>query len=235
MGVTVDVVPPDRDPAPYALLVVPMPVIGRDEDLRRWQAFVENGGTLLVTAPAGYRSEYNTWLMAPPPGPLAELLGVEVVEHDTFSGGAGNAVLFGDETFAGASFCSVIELHGAEAMASYAREYYQGQPAVTRRSLGRGRAYFLGAVGSPELYAHLLDIMCKDAGLERHPWASPTLEVIPLAAEQGQGPLLFVLNHSENAAELPLPGGTSARDLLTGRDHSSKVALPGYGLALLQG
>jgi beta-galactosidase len=235
MGLALDIVPPDLDPAHYALLVAPMPVIGREETAKLWQNYVQDGGTLVVTAPAGYRTEHNTWLTTPPPGPLTLLLGVEVVEHDTFSGGAGNTVVFGDTAFPARSFCSVIELRGAEAVASYGEQYYRGRPAVTRKADGKGRAYFLGAIGSLELYTRVLEMACLDAGLERNAWSSETVEVVPLKAGSGEKPLAFVLNHSEEPVDLALPAGVSACDLLTGREFFTKVPLAGYGLVLLQG
>jgi beta-galactosidase len=158
-----------------------------------------------------------------------------VVEHDTFSGGAGNTVVFDDATFPARSFCSVLDLRGAEAVASYGEQYYKGQAAVTRQPDGRGRAYFLGAIGSTGLYARVLQMACRDAGLEGNAWSSATVEVIPLKVGKGEGPLVFVLNHSEEPVDLALPAGARRRDLLTGREYSAAVPLAGYGLALLQG
>lgn len=235
MGLAVDIVPPGQDASGYALLVVPMPVLAREQEARTWRDFVVRGGTLIVTAPAGYRTEQNTWLMAPPPGPLSDLLGVEVVEHDMLSGGADNAAVFEDAEHPLHSFCSVLELRGAEAVATYGRQFYSGGPVVTCRADGEGRAYFLGAIGSAELYAHLLEAAVRDAGLERSPWSSEVVEVVPLHTGEDEDSLTFVLNHSEESAQLALPEGESRRDLLTGREHSVKVPLEGYGVVLLQG
>ena len=234
-GFAVDVVPPDRDPSSYALLVAPMPVIGREDSEKLWRAYVQAGGTLIVTAPAGYRTEHNTWLMVPPPGPFAQLLGVEVVEHDAFTGAVGNTIVFDDVVFPVRAFCSVLVMRDAEPVATYGQQYYSRTPAVTRHREGKGRAYFLGAIGGPDLYGRLLDTALREAGLERDPWSSDRIEVVPLRTEQGQRPRAFVLNHSEEAVELPLPAGTSRRDLLTGHDAIGKVRLDGYGVALLEG
>jgi beta-galactosidase len=173
--------------------------------------------------------------MGPPPGPLAEVLGVEVVEHDMLRGDAGNRVTLGDAEYRVGGFCSVLELRGAEAVASYEDEYYAGTPAVTRRGHGAGRAYFLGATAGPELYGGLLEMALRDSGLRPHPWSSETVETIPLQTVGDEPPLTFVLNHGAQSADLDLGEGTAYRDLLTGREHSGRMRLDGYGVVLLAG
>ncbi|MCK4284257.1 MAG: beta-galactosidase trimerization domain-containing protein, partial [Candidatus Brocadiae bacterium] len=234
-GQAVRVVQPGQELTGHALVVVPMPLLAREADVTRWQEFLGQGGLLLVTAPAGYRTEHNTWLMEPAPGPLAEVLGVRVAEHDMLRDGAANRVVFDDAEFPAGGFCSILELGGAEAVASYGGQYYAGRPAVTRRSEGQGRAYFLGASGTPELYQHLLDMLLEESGVGAHPWSSETIETVPLKTGQGEPAVAFVLNHSEQPAQLPLPEKTTYRDLLTGQEHSGTMALDGYGVVLLEG
>jgi hypothetical protein len=44
---------------------------------------------------------------------------------------------------------------------------------------------------------------------------------------------VFVLNHSEETSEVPLPG--AARDLLTGREHEDLLRLDPRDVAVLEG
>lgn len=235
IGLPMDVVRPGQELTGRRFAIVPMPFLGRDGDAKQWQAFVSQGGTLLVTAPAGYRTEYNTWLAGPPPGPLTELLGVRVVEHDILRGDASNRIVFDGAEFPAGGLCSILELQGAEALASYGEQYYRGQPAVTRREEGKGCVYFLGAIGTSDLYKHLLEIALETSGLKPHPWSSDTIETVPLQSVQGEPTLTFVLNHSEQPAKIALPEGATCRDLLTDQEHSGKVPLDGYGVVLLEG
>ncbi|MHC5033778.1 MAG: beta-galactosidase [Planctomycetota bacterium] len=234
-GCTADIIPVDRDLAGYDLVIAPMPMIGREQQALAWKAFVERGGALIVTAPAGYRTEQNTWPASPPPGPMAELLGIQVLEHDMLGKDVAVTVAFEGATFPVRAFCSVLAPQDAETLAAYGEEYYAGQAAVTRRSMGEGCAYFLGAIGGADLYEHLLGIALRGAGIEPHPWSSDLVEVVPLQAGEDEEPLTFVLNHSGEAAELSLPDGEARRDLLMGHEHSGKVTLAGYGVVLLQG
>jgi len=235
MGFPVAIVQPGQNLAPYKLLVVPMPVLGRTDDAKAWKSFVSQGGTVLVTAPAGYRTEQNTWLMSAPPGSFAELLGVEIVEHDVLRAPAANHVKMDGQEYAAGGFCSVMELRGAEALAVYGDQYYAGTPVATRMDHGAGRAYFLGATGEPELHARLLAMALRDSELEPHPWSSDTIETIPLQSVENEPSLSFVLNHAEEPVELDLGEGATYRDLLTDQEHSGKMRLDGYGVALLSG
>jgi len=234
-GVTVDILPPGRDISGYSVLVAPMPVIGRVKEARAWTEFATRGGVLLATAPAGYRNPHNAWLMSRPPGPFSELLGIEVPEHDTLAPDAPNQVSLDGRSFDVRAFCSLVELNGAEAVGSYEADYYAGRPAVTRCAHGEGAVWFLGAVGGDPLYAHLIDRVLDDAGVQPDPWASDSVEVIPLGTTSESTPAAcFVLNHAGEACELELPDGETRRDLLTDQMHEGSVPLPGYAVVLLQ-
>ena len=241
MGVAVDVLAPDQDPAGYAVAVVPMPMIVRDQSARLWQGYVEGGGRLLVTAPAGYRTEQNAWAAARPPAALAGLLGVEVPGHDVFSGEEAPNIAIGGAEFPVRGFCCLLEVAGATAVGAYGEGpaagsgAYAGVPAVTRAEAGQGSAWFLGAVSTDELYGHLLERVLEEAGVPRSPWSSDVVEVVPLRAGEGEAPRTFVLNHGARPAALPLGKGARCTDLLTGSAHTDAVRVAPYGVVLLEG
>jgi len=233
-GFVADVLPPGQDPTGYALLVVPMPVMVREQDAEHWDSFVQGGGTALFTAPAGDRTVHNA-AEARPPGRLAELVGVEVVEQDVLGPGVANAVEFPDGSLPACPLCCILEPGEAEPVAHYGGECYAGRPAVTRRERGQGRAYLLGATGGADLLGRVLREALQSAGLEPCKWASETVEVVPLRTDGEEPALTFVLNHADAAVELALGDGECLRDLLAGQDHTSTVRLEPYGVVLLQG
>ena len=190
---------------------------------------------LLVTAPAGYKTTENTAAQAPPPDRLGGLLGVEVVEHDIMSLGRSNKlVMASGESFPAGPFCSIMELRGATAIATYGGQFYAGSPAITAKAAGSGMALFVGALCSRECYRMLLERFLKGVGVRLHEWSSKTVEVVPLKAPQGEPPLSFVLNHSEQPANLVLPQASSCTDLLTGRQYRGTVVLPAHDVLLLK-
>lgn len=234
-GVNLDIVPYDRELDEYALVVAPMQIIARGRMGARWHRFVEEGGTLVVTAPAGYRTEHNSWFMSPPPGPFASVFGVEVTEHDIIGEDGQNHVLMDGEQFPVQGLACLLEPDSAEALAEYGDGFYAGTPAVTRRSVGEGSAYFVGAVTGEDLYDRLLQMALDEVGIEPHPWASQTVEVVPLNVPPDRPPLTFVLNHGGEDLDLDAPEEAALRDLLTDEEFSGRVPLAGYGVRLLEG
>jgi len=238
MGVPVDFLPPTGDPTPYAAVVIPMPFVCLQDTAKRLEVYVVNGGVVLVTAPAGYRTDVNTTGDSAPPGEMAELLGVEVVEHDILAAEDCNYIRFegdgGPQSFACGRFCSVVELGGAKALASYEREFYAGSPAVTVNARGTGKAFFVGAICSEEAYRHVLHLVMDAAAVRPHRWSSKTIEVIPLKPSVEHEELIFVLNHSESPVELPLPDDSTCTDLLSSKKCRGSVPLGGFEVALLK-
>ena len=235
MGVTVDFVPPQGQLTDYAAAVVPMPLICDFERAKHLEAYASQGGTLLVTAPAGYRTEENTSLPTSPPADLTGLLGVQVVEHDILRSEHRNALVFEDgRRFPTEGFCSVMELHGAQVLATYAEEFYAGSPAVVTNRSGRGQAFFMGATTSREGCRHVLCTMLDAAGLAPHSWSSESVEIVPVAASDEERHLTFVLNHAPEPVELSLGEASSCEDLLTGKTSSGAVRVEGYGVVLLK-
>ena len=238
MGVQAQFLGPGGDPAPYDAVVLPMPFVWNAEKMEGLGVYVVGGGTLLVTAPAGYRTGANTAHPESPPGELEDLLGIAVEEHDILRPDCPNAIEFAEgDGSAPVEFwglCSVLDLHGASPLATYDRGYYSGTPAATMHQKGEGRALFLGATCGRKGYRRMLEEMLEVSGAEAWDWASESVEVVPLGSSTGEDDKVFVLNHAPDPVKLPLDGQTSCRDLLTDREHTGAVELDGYGVALLK-
>jgi beta-galactosidase len=233
-GAQVDFVRPEQALKSYRVAVVPMPFLCTPEAAEQLAAYVKQGGRILVTAPAGYKTPVNTACAALPPGDLATLLGVQVIEHDVLRPGMSNAVVMGERRYATAGFCGVLELKGARALGAYEAEFYAGSPAVTVKQEGRGEAFYVGALGGPDLCGAVLDLVLRAAGARLCPWSSETVEVVPLTDSAGTGQMLFVLNHGGAPAVLKLPAGKRASDLFASAECAGEVRLDPYAVALLK-
>ena len=235
MGAQVDFVEPGAELTPYRAVIVPMPFICTEAGVDSLSLCVNNGRSVLVTAPAGYKTPENTAVTGAPPARLSGLLGVEVVEHDVLSPGDSNTVSLKEvgKVFPTGRFCSVMELRGARAIATYGAQYYTGSPAITCRTVGQGRAFFVGALCGPQCYGAVMREVLASAGVRLCEWASENVEAVPLTGSSGSPQLTFVLNHSEQAATLTLPAGANCQDMLTGREFDGTVTLEGYQVVLL--
>lgn len=235
MGAQVDVVAPEADLTAYRAAVAPMPFACTEAAAESLTTLVANGGSVVVTAPAGYKTPQNTTIPASPPGCLAELVGVTIPEHDVLAPGATNTVLLEGSggRFRTGRFCCLLELHGAEVVGSYEEQYYAGSPAITCRTTGQGRAFLVGALCEAPCYEAVLRPALESAGARLCEWSSESVEVVRIKGSPERPQLMFVLNHSPQTVTLPLrePGG--CEDVLTGRTYEGSAPLEGYGVMLL--
>jgi beta-galactosidase len=225
------------------------PLVATDLDIctpalrDKLQAFCEAGGTLICFPGAGERDECGAHREAPPPGLLASLFGVELRDYFPLEADCGSAfdhqagqaqklegvrpdnpripIRVGTETISfDARHAEVLELTGAQALGIYGDGISAGQPALACRSIGRGRAIYLGAVPSDEeaatqLYRILLPGLTGERiHYQRVTWDTP------------RGRYAFLINRQPYPVPLT-PGG---RDEITGCKMSE---LPGFGVALM--
>jgi beta-galactosidase len=108
----------------------------------------------------------------------------------------------------------LIELDGAEAIATYEEDFRAGLPAVARHRFGEGTSYYLGTRPEESYMVALLDRACTQAGVTATLTTPAGVEVV--RREGGGRSFLFALNHRSKPTELRLP--STARDLLTGED-----------------
>jgi beta-galactosidase len=244
-GLTLDFVSEEGDWDPAK------PLVATDVDIctpalrDKLQSFCAAGGTLICFPGAGERDEFGAHREAPPPGLLASLFGVGLRDYfpleadcgSAFDHQAGHAqtlegvrpdnpripILVGTETIVfDARHAEVLELTGAQALGTYLEGTPVGQPALACRTIGRGRAIYLGAVpvdeaSAAKLYRHLLpDLTGERIDYQRVTWETP------------RGKYRFLINRQPYPVPLT-PGG---RDEITGQEMSE---LPGFGVALMPG
>ncbi len=222
-----------------------LPLIALDLDIctpamvEKLRRFCEDGGTLVCFAGAGERDAHGAHHQAPPPGILSGLLGVELEDYYPLAAEAGVAFDHQHGTAAaetgragttaqirfGAKSIPMDIRHGeilapgkdAEAVA----EYVTGGVAVSRRRVGRGQAFYIGAfpasaAAGAELYRQLLP-GC--------PVADQAYRRVRLRS--GGRNYRFLLNGTPATVPLPKP----RRDLITGKDFSE---LPPYAAILAE-
>jgi beta-galactosidase len=208
-NVGVDVVGVDDELAAYPLVVVPAQYLLTDSAAARLDAYARGGGTLVVTYFSGIVDEHDRVRLGGYPGALRETLGVRVEEFHPLAAGGAVALTALD---AGTIWSEMGEASDAEVVASYAGGAAAGSPAVTRRRVGQGTAWYVGTELSDSGLAELGARLLEEAGVR------PTVEDLPAGVEAVRrvgesGSFLFVINHTDAAAPLTVP----AADLLTGR------------------
>jgi beta-galactosidase len=228
-GVGVDVVHPSADLTSYDLVVVPTLYLVSDATVASLTAAAEAGATVVVTYFSGIVDESDHIRLGGYPGAFRDLLGVRTTEFLPLMAGESVRVEgLGDGAVSADTWTEDLGLAGAEAVATYADGPAAGLPAVTRREVGEGRAWYvatrLDAAGTDRLVERLV----ADAGLEQLPGASDQVEVTRRVGDDASW--LFVINHGDERADVPAHGV----DLVTGREVAGDLVVPGGGVAVVR-
>ncbi|MDZ5660481.1 beta-galactosidase [Nocardioides sp. S-58] len=228
-GVGVDVVHPGTDLSGYRLVVVPTLYLVSDEHAAAIAAAAEAGATVVVTYFSGIVDENDHVRLGGYPGAFRDLLGVRTTELlPLLAGETVQVDGLGTGTVTADTWAEDLELVGAEAVATHLGGPASGLPAVTRREVGGGTAWYvatrLDAVGTDRLVERLV----AETGIERLPGAGPLVEVTRRVGEGAQW--LFVINHGHAQAEVPVHGV----ELVSGADVTGSLVVPAGGVAVVR-
>jgi beta-galactosidase len=233
-NITIDFARPTEDLSRYKLVIAPslQLLAGGEADLLK--LYVQNGGTLVGTFNTGLVDEHHIAPDSGYPHDLTDLFGMEVLEFDPLPPGEENHL-----TFKGAFptshlhpariWCDLIEPRECQILATYAKDFYAGRPAMTMNSFGLGKAVYLGTMSHQHFYYDLvvwLRQICNLVPLLKVP---DTVEVS--MREKGETRIYFLLNHQNTSVRIQFY--KPAHDFLTGATLQGNYDLPPHGVLVL--
>jgi beta-galactosidase len=221
-GITCDVVNletgADGSPADlvgYDAVVLPATHVVSEAAAARVATAVEAGTRVLVTYFSGIVDEHDHVRPGGYPGAFRDLLGVQVHEFapllpdstTTLAGPLGDGLTGRVWSERGRA------ADGTEVLASFSDGPSAGSPAVTRRPVGEGQAWYvatrLDAAGADRVLAAFLD---GTAAAPPVPGLPPGVEAVRRRGSDGRG-YLVVIDHPGEGVVVPVRG----TDLVTGR------------------
>ncbi len=231
-----DVLSPDVPLDGYKLVIAPALLMLDEARAERLQAFVENGGHLVLTARCGMKDRYNALLPARQPGPLMHMAGVEVEEYYGLDVPVPLEIEIKGEGFAGhsriwAERLSILDAGQVSVLARYgeANGWLDGQPAVTVHPYGKGLVYYVGAYLDDAAQQALTRQILETAG---QPLVETPEGVQLCACLTADDQLVTIaINHTRAEQVVELTG--AAYDHLSGQNVDGKLTLPTYGVAVL--
>ncbi|MFD0715887.1 beta-galactosidase [Paenibacillus sp. GCM10027626] len=233
----VDIISPDADFSPYQLVILPNLMMADEAMAEKLRVYAENGGTAVLDFRAGAKSADNRMYADVLPGPFKALLGIEIDDYGIIEadGERQRQLAFAGEerTYEAEVWYDVIHRLGddVEVIAEFTSGYINGAPAVTRRRVGAGNAYYIATAPDDAALERLLDgIVCKSDA--RPEWVSGHPDVESAARRKGERCILFAINHADKEIELELPAGS--RDLLSGAVLDRQAALEPNGVLIFE-
>lgn len=238
-GVPVDVIDQTGDLQQYKLVVVPMAYMLRPGFADKLKAYVEQGGTAVMTYWSGIVNESDLCFLGGVPGAgLHEVFGVWEEETQSYypneavgtTMDANNPLgLAGD--YQGVDICSVVHPESATVLVRYTEDYFAGTPALTVNDYGKGQAFYLAARMErsflSELYNKLMNRLRIGRALDTELPPGVTAQMRTDGAKR----FVFLMNFNEHETQVTLDG--SYTDMLTEDTLAGSVVLARYGVKVL--
>ena len=230
MGVTM--IPVDADFSQYKMVVAPVLYMVKEGMKEALESFVKNGGILITTYMSGIVDQSDNVHLGGYPGPLRDMAGVWVEEIDALAPEQVNEVKFTDGTTASCNLlCDLLHLEGAEALATYQKDFYADMPAVTRNTFGKGATYYVGTQMDDAGLAKILDQAVNEVNVRAVIPEVTGLEVTCRTSDDTR--YYYVMNFKDEDQVLPdsLGGKT---DLISGAVIPAGTVLKKWDVLILQ-
>ena len=230
----IDFIGPSADLSGYKLVFAPQLALMDNQLAARLRQFVEQGGTLVMSAESAIKDRDNAFTMDTIPIGLTNLFGVELDSFQTYQppSAANNAIRFDDGAAIPVDvFAEVLHPSTARVIGRWGRDFLRDSPAATEHDFGMGKAVYYGSLFNLEAARHLIKRYADQAGLK------PLLEGVPGQVEvtcrtKGQTDFYFLLNHSDSSVIVNV--GDGFVDVLSGAPADAAVTLAPFDYRVLK-
>ncbi|MFB6136773.1 MAG: beta-galactosidase [Halobacteriaceae archaeon] len=195
-GLTVDVVPPTRDLSDYPAVVAPTMYVASPATVDALESYVADGGELLLTARSGVADEHNTLFDELPPGPLADLVGALVGQHESLPDDLETSVRYGPDEYAYSTWGEWLEPTTASVTGEHVSGVARGEPAVVENDYGAGSVTYAGVWPDGPLADALVRDVLDRTDLDTLP---PVPERVQVSERDGY---VWICNFSDQTVEV---------------------------------
>ena len=232
--IAIDIVHPEADLSPYALIVAPSLFVLTSETAENLERFVAAGGNLFLTQRSGVKDVWNAVVEHPLPGQLSQLCGGQVEEIDSLPEDLNNEIELCLPEIEAVRFqvgvlCEILKPITADVVGTYTKDFYAGKAAILYNRFGQGKVVYAGAIGSESMYVLLARWLLGISGVTPVLDAPKGVEVTERTRDGRR--LIFVLNHNAQPAAIRLE--QEYRDLLSDTSYCGTLIIPPAGVAIL--
>jgi len=230
----VDFAKPTEDLSRYKIVIAPSLHLLSSSEADNLKLYVQNGGTLVGTFNTGLVDQYHIAPDTGFPNDLTELFGLEVLEFDplplqeenhmTFKGAFPTSHLHPAKLW-----CDIIEARGCQILATFAKDFYAGKPAITMNNYGLGKAIYIGTQSHQHFYHDLVSWLRQMCALQPLLKVPENVEVSMRQKDDNR--VFFLLNHQNSPVRIQFY--KPMHDYLTGNTFSGNYDLPPFGVLVL--
>ncbi len=231
----VDVISPEASLEKYRLVVAPAMHVMNEELAKRLIKYVEGGGHLVLGVRFSFKDTYNALWPTRSPGLLTACLGAYVEEyyalHEAIS-------VQGPELSGTASIWAEwlqVNDPATEVLLRYgpSNGWLDNQPALVRRSVGKGSITYYGAWFDEALMQGLTRDLVARSGLNSFTEFRPLPNGVELCQRRNQHKEFYVLiNHTSGEQKVTLPFPTV--DLLSKQAYQQEILLNEHAVKVLE-
>jgi len=237
MNIEADMVGVHEDLSKYDIVIAPVMYMVKDGFAQKMEDYVAAGGTFVTTFFSGIVNENDLVTLGGYPGELRSVLGIWAEEIDALFPDQHNQIVMKQAwgelqgEYECGLLCDLIHSEGAEVLAEYGSDFYQGMPVLTVNRYGKGKAYYVASSPEAGFLDGFLANLCAEKGIKPLLYAPAGVETTRRVKDGVS--YLFLLNHNASAVEVDL-GAIEAVDLLTTERVSGKITVPGRGVRILE-
>lgn len=141
----VDFIDEAKDFSEYPVIIAPAYQLLDQGLIERWEAYVRQGGHLVLAARTGQMNRDGQLWEARRAEPILDLIGAEVFGFDIIPKPHKGAVAFDGKSYSWNIWGDILEpMSGTETWATYENSFYKDKAAVTHRKLGKGTVTYIG-------------------------------------------------------------------------------------------
>ena len=238
-GLPVDVIDMSCTFNNYKVVVAPMLYMTKPGIADKLEAFVNQGGTLVLTYFSGLVDENDLCHLTGFPGPFRAMAGIWAEETDSLYPDEKNElVLTGkyldkmDASYEVHTLCDLIHAETAEVLAVYGKDFYKDRPALTVNQYGKGKVYYIAARTEQRFLNDFYRFIAKDTALAKPAAELPEGMTVSIRGDE-ETAYWFIQNYQESRQTFNAEK-CQGTDLLSGQHVNGQLSLEPYGIAVVK-
>ncbi len=239
MNLECDILPVDhaemQDFEGYDMLVIPPLYVASDALLRKIDAFVRNGGEVVMMYKSGYTDEDNAVRDTLAPGPLARACGFVYQEYSTIGNLALKPNALGARDNSVGTWMEFLQLTTAKPLAVVDHPFFGKWPCISENSYGRGHLIYIGTVPSTDVLHQLIARAADRKGIciKERTYSFPIILRSGVNAKGHNIHYIFNYSSEEKVVEYPFP---ESRSLLDSKkvESGTSITIEPWGVCIAE-